>query len=96
MSKKTKAEKHQRRMMKPKRHRRTRRMRPNPAYLQPPMLIDSAGKPLGLFADPLFMHHLAGALIRALDLYPPKGIEPSGKVGDDMPDLGTDLTGKVQ
>jgi hypothetical protein len=66
VSKKTKAEKHIRRTRKPRPARK--HLRKNPAFGSK---LPADGTLLG---DPIFLHHMAGAILRALTIYgpPPK------------------------
>lgn len=67
MSKLTNAMKLQARTRKKPRKRAHNRGPKNPAFKQAP-----ASEGLGLLADPIALHHIAGFLLRALELYPPQ------------------------
>ena len=72
MSKKTKTEKHKRTLKEQARRRRVHVRknvrRPNPLKIK----RENQPKSDVLFADPIFLHHLAGCIFRALELKLPE------------------------
>jgi len=87
MSKKTNAEKLERRRVrnaKPRKHSKHPRRRLNPAKRdnRPVFVTNGAA---GIFTDPVFMHHFCGAVFRALELTMPETFEASKVDAEFLP-----------